>query len=133
MHIMIKKDHFCSLQAPLTRPTTLYLVGKIAKKTVWRSAFYSKYSAMLSKIHSYILLFRRFCPLGNSYIYFKYLLFIDVFRVNMCKASHRPIGQLWEHCRLLLGTHLCISILMEDCHQCIKNLVYWFNNSQVFP
>jgi len=33
-------------------------VGKIAKKTVWRSAFL---------IHSYRLLFRRFCPLGTPF------------------------------------------------------------------
>jgi len=43
-------------------------VGKIAKKkTVWRSALlipHSKYSAILSKLHSYGLLFQRFCPLG---------------------------------------------------------------------
>jgi len=38
-----------------------------AKKTVWRSAFlliwHSYYSAILSKKHTYRLLFRRFCPL----------------------------------------------------------------------
>jgi len=38
-------------------------VGKIAKRTVWRSVFMlirrSKY-----RIHSYRQLFRRFCPLG---------------------------------------------------------------------
>jgi len=38
-------------------------------KTVWRSALlfirHSKYIAMLSKIHSYWLFFRRFCPLGS--------------------------------------------------------------------
>jgi len=39
-------------------------VGKITKKTVWRSAFLSKNSTILSKIHAYILPFRRFCPLG---------------------------------------------------------------------
>jgi len=27
---------------------------------------HSKYSAMLSKVHSYRLLFRRFCPLGRD-------------------------------------------------------------------
>jgi len=41
-------------------------VGKIAKRTVWRSVFMlirrSKYSAIFSKIHSYRQLFRRFCP-----------------------------------------------------------------------
>jgi len=37
-------------------------VGKIAKKAVSRSAFL----LMLSKIHSYRLLFRRLCPLGNG-------------------------------------------------------------------
>jgi len=59
-------------------PTLLYTgcpiynynpVGKIAKTTVWRSEFLlirlSKYSAMLSKIHSFRLLFRRFCPPVN--------------------------------------------------------------------
>jgi len=47
---------------------TLIPVGKIAKRTVWRSALllirHSNCSAILSKIHSYKLLFWRFCPLG---------------------------------------------------------------------
>jgi len=43
------------------------LVGKIAQKTVWRSAFFVN-SALMSKIHSYKLLFRQFCPLGCSSI-----------------------------------------------------------------
>jgi len=61
---------------PITPPTppvshVCYPVGKIAKKTVWSSVFllirHSNYIAMLSKIHSYRLLFRRrFCPLGWS-------------------------------------------------------------------
>jgi len=55
----------------------LFPVGKIAKKSVWRECVFinsalkiqchivSKYSAILSKIHSYRQCsFRRFCPLG---------------------------------------------------------------------
>jgi len=52
----------------LTRRWTmgrLLTVGKVTKRTVWRSAFmlfrHSKYSTILSIIHSYRLLFRRFC------------------------------------------------------------------------
>jgi len=45
-----------------------FAVGKIANKTFWRSVFllirHSDYSVILSKIHSYRLLFWRFCPLG---------------------------------------------------------------------
>jgi len=44
-------------------------VGKIANKQSEGARFLlirpSKYSAMLSKIHSYRLLFRRFCPMGS--------------------------------------------------------------------
>jgi len=41
---------------------TYFPVGKIAKKSSLKK--HSKYSAMLSKIHSFRLPFRRFCPLN---------------------------------------------------------------------
>jgi len=39
--------------------------AKSLKNSLKECVFDSKYSAILSKIHSYTLLLRRFCPLGK--------------------------------------------------------------------
>jgi len=58
-------------------------VGKITKKAVCRSAFllipHSKYSAIIPRIHSNRLLFRRFYPLGSSLKFNLILILFNTF------------------------------------------------------
>jgi len=89
-------------------------VGKITKKAVWRS--HSKFSAILSKIHSYRLPFRRFCPLPHFLSWFKQCVTVIS---QFCRVS---TGRSWlfKSCRVWLNDNANRS------YTTVKN---WWKNS----
>jgi len=90
--------------------------AKSSKKTVWSLLFirHSKYSAVLSKIYSYSLLFRRFCPPGSCF----FVSLWDICKFAPIRKHHVKISD-----RLLLSIQS--EILFAQRWNLWKNAGYW--------